>query len=108
MALKYLLDEHISNAIADGLRRRDIVAHSIYQLGRAGKSDPEQLRFAAEHGYVVVTSDTDFLVLASKTADHGGIVFIADTRRPIGTVIQRLCSFALALSDSFTNRVEFI
>jgi len=64
--VRFYLDEHIPAAVAEGLRRRGVDSLTVQQAGRSGWSDPEQLAFARTAGRVIVTMDSDFLVLASQ------------------------------------------
>ncbi len=41
--LRFYLDEHVPNAIAQGLRRRGVDVLTVQQAGRAGLTDSAQL-----------------------------------------------------------------
>ena len=45
--MKFYLDEHISKAVAEGLRRRGIDVLTIQDAGREGDPDRKQFAFAA-------------------------------------------------------------
>ncbi|MHC5935374.1 DUF5615 family PIN-like protein [Nostoc sp.] len=58
--IRFHLDENVSNAIADGLRRRSIDVTTTSGKGLIGISDGEQLHFAMSESRVIFTHDDDF------------------------------------------------
>ena len=60
MALRFLLDEDMSERVGAGLRAQDVDAVSLHEIDRANRQipDEEQLAFAAEQGRVLVTYTT--------------------------------------------------
>ena len=61
------------------------------------------------HGRVVVTDDTDFLVLAGATSDHPGIVFCRRNTHSIGEIIRFLILIhGVFDSVEIIGRVEFL
>lgn len=64
--IRFYLDEHIPNAVTQGLRRRGVDVLTVQDAGRSGLSDPEQLAFALSQQRMMITMDSDFLVLASQ------------------------------------------
>lgn len=87
--IRYYTDEHVSNAVAAGLRRRGIDVLTTYEADILGASDKEHLVFAARHGMIVFTQDADFLRLHAAGVDHTGIVY-ARQHTPIGEVVRGL------------------
>jgi predicted nuclease of predicted toxin-antitoxin system len=61
--IKFHLDENVSNAVAEGLRRRGIDVTTTPEQTLMGASDPEQLAFALKQQRVIFTQDDDFLKL---------------------------------------------
>jgi hypothetical protein len=72
--IRFYLDEHVSLAIAAGLRRRGVEVLTVQDVGMLGKEDIEHLTFALQEGYVIVTQDAEFLRLHSTGIEHNGIV----------------------------------
>ena len=70
--IKYYLDEHIHSAVAEGLRRRGVDVLTVQEAARAGLTDEEQLSFARTEERVVVTMDSDYLVLAAGGVPNAG------------------------------------
>ena len=106
--IKFYLDEHIPRAAAEGLRRRGVDVLTVQEAGRSGLADPEQLRFALSERRVLVTMDSDFLILASRGASNAGIAY-ADPRMSIGEMIRAMVLLCDVLSPTdMTNHVEFL
>jgi predicted nuclease of predicted toxin-antitoxin system len=107
--VRYLLDEDISPAVAEGLRRRSIDAVSVHDLGRAnqGVADATWLEEAATDGRVVVTyNQADFQALDEQWRAagrmRGGILWASEQiipRRAIGGLIRAL----VATGQQFTT-----
>jgi predicted nuclease of predicted toxin-antitoxin system len=77
-------------AVADGLRRRSVDVLVVQDTGRRGAPDDEQLAFASQQGRVMVTMDSDFLILAAQGASHAGIAYAKPGMRSVGQLIQKL------------------
>ncbi|MGK7936152.1 MAG: DUF5615 family PIN-like protein [Xenococcaceae cyanobacterium] len=88
--IKFHLDENVSNAIANGLRKRDINVTTSPEEGLIGASDKEQLAFALSQQRVIFTFDDDFLSLASTGIEHAGIIYARQQRQSIGKIISDL------------------
>jgi predicted nuclease of predicted toxin-antitoxin system len=105
----YHLDEHISRAIAEGLRRRGIDASTTVEAGLLSATDEAHLAYAHTQGRVLVTCDRDFLVLASRGHPHAGIVYYPLGQYPVGVVIHRLVRlWEQHSAEDMVNRVEFL
>jgi len=107
--VRFYLDEHIPKGVVDGLRRRDVNVLTVQEAGRSGKSDEEQLTFAAREGRVFVTFDDDFLKLDAAGVPHAGIVFSQTGRRTVGEMIEKLVLISSVIEASeMKNHIEFI
>jgi predicted nuclease of predicted toxin-antitoxin system len=105
VSLRLLLDEDISQRVAEGLRRRGIDAVSVYEVGRANRRvpDEEQLAFAAGDGRVLVTYNrADYQALDGRWRldgrEHAGILWCSERstpRRAIGELVRALETTAL-------------
>lgn len=80
--MKFLLDEDLPPRVAEVARGLSIDVTSVHELERTGLSDPEQLRFAAREGRVLVTGNrNDFLrftVEFFRTGEpHAGVLIVS-------------------------------
>jgi len=120
--LKLLLDEHISPAVAYGLRRRDpsLVVHSFAEWeGGAylGQEDATCMENAANQGLTLVTYDRRTIPPLLKTwsesgRDHGGVIFVDEkTISPadVGALVRALTGLVLEAGRwDWRNRVCFL
>lgn len=61
--------------------------------GMLGKPDREQLKFAEESDWLLVTFDDDFLSLVeAEGLAHAGIIFVRQPGRDIGDVVKMVDS----------------
>jgi predicted nuclease of predicted toxin-antitoxin system len=98
VTLRILLDEDLSQRVAEGLRQRGIDAISVHELAREGLPDEEQLAFAAEQGRLLITYNrADFQALdaewRSQRRHHAGILWCNERtlpRRNIGALIRAI------------------
>ena len=106
--ISFYLDEHIHRAVADGLRRRGINVLTVQEAGKSGLTDREQLSFALSERRVMVTMDSDFLMLASEGVSHAGIAY-ANPQRSIGELIGSLMLvYDVLTCDDLMNHVEYV
>jgi hypothetical protein len=104
--IKYHLDEHIDAAVAAGLRLRGVDVTTTVEQELQGASDLQQLAFAYGQGRVLVTCDSDFIVLSKAGRPHAGIVFWP--ARHVGQVASRsrLSRRGFLLARRHTRRTE--
>lgn len=88
--IKFHLDENVSNAVAEGLRRRGVNVTTTPEQNLIGASDKEQLAFAREQQRVIFTQDDDFLKLHQATVPNSGIAYCQQGNRSIGEVVKTL------------------
>ena len=97
---RLLLDEDMSQRVAEGLRARGIDAVSVHEIGRGNRrvSDEEQLDYASEQGRAFVTYNRgDLQALDAQWRrqgrQHAGILWCHERtipRRAIGDLIRAL------------------
>lgn len=106
--ISFYLDEHIHRAVADGLQHRGVNVLTVQEAGKTGASDRDQLSFAMSEGRVMVTMDSDFILLASEGLAHAGIAY-ANHQRSIGDLIGSLMLiYDVLTSADMTNHVEYL
>ena len=89
-AIRFFFDQHIPQAVANGLKQRGVELHTAQETGRCGLPDLDQLTFATAQGFTMVTFDADFLALDASGVSHAGIVWCPVTKYSIGQLIQAL------------------
>ena len=82
-------DESIWIPVADGLSRRGWSVHTARDEGTLGESDREQLRYAVERDWMLLTFDDDFLSLVEgEEMEHSGVIYVRQAGRRIGDVVK--------------------
>ena len=106
--IRFLTDEHIPNAVANGLRARGVDASTAAEAGQLRASDPALLAFVRTEGRVLITADADHLRLNAAGVPHAGILF-APPDAGIGLLIGGAMLIAGVLrAEEMVNRVEFL
>jgi predicted nuclease of predicted toxin-antitoxin system len=107
--VRFYLDQHLSHALAAGLRSRGIDVLTASDVGRCGLADPDQLAFATAEGRVMVSFDPDYLALHAAGVSHAGIAWSPATKHSIGGLINALDLIqAVLTADEMTNHVEYL
>ena len=107
--IRFHLDENVSNAIAEGLRRRGIEVTTTSEVELISVSDEDQLAFANSQKRVLVTHDHDFVALHQTGITHSGIAYCSKNRRSIGEIIGILSLiWELLEPEEMQNHIEFL
>lgn len=120
--VKLLLDEHISPAVAQGLRRRNrsltVVCMAAWERGAfLGQQDSVCLQQAAARGLTLVTYDRRTIppllkVWGEEGRKHGGVIFVDEkTISPADTggLVRALSELARATTRcDWINRICFL
>ena len=107
--IRFYLDENIANAVAEGLRHRDIDVVTTHEAGNRGISDREQLFYAYGEERVMVTQDDDLLKLASTGIKHFGLVYYHPQKRTIKQILRGLVLIYQVLeADEMRDHIEYI
>ena len=120
--LKLLLDEHISRAVAEGLRRREellaVSCMAEWEDGEfLGQRDSACLQQAAAQGLPLVTYDRRTIppllkIWAEEERKHGGVIFVDEkTISPsdTGSLVRALSDLSRKTAKwDWTNRVCFL
>lgn len=107
--IRFHLDENVSSAIADGLRRRGIDVATTAEAGLIGASDEMQLAFAHQSGRLLFTLDNDFQRLHAQGKPHAGIAYCKQGTRSIGQMLRALVVIYEAMNaDEVSGQVLFL
>jgi predicted nuclease of predicted toxin-antitoxin system len=113
--LKLLLDEMYPPALAEALNAVGVDAHTVVELGLAGRSDTDVFAEAIRRGYALLTENVgDFTHISAEHLSagehHPGILVALSSRfsrRPAG--IERIVSAIQAVADQqFEDRVVYL
>ena len=106
---RFYLDENMNPQIAIQLARRGIDATAARDVGMLRKSDPEQLRFAVEHGRVLCTEDSDFPKMADAGLEHSGIAYFPKGNLGIGYAVSALQDlYQNETAESMMNSLRYL
>ncbi|HLH26282.1 MAG TPA: DUF5615 family PIN-like protein [Chloroflexota bacterium] len=107
--MRFQLDEHMPNAVAQALRQREIDVLTVHEASLLGRPDHELLAHAHAAGRVMVTHDADYLRLHSQGVEHAGIAYCAHGSRTIGQIVERLVLIHEVFQpDEMLNRLEYL
>jgi predicted nuclease of predicted toxin-antitoxin system len=107
--ISFQCDEHLAHAVATALRRRGVEVWSATEAGMLGLADEAVLAHTRATGRVLVTHDSDFLVLHQRQQEHAGIVYCPQGTRTIGQIVAHLLLIHQVLQPSdMVNQVEFV
>jgi hypothetical protein len=113
--LKLYLDEDLSPRIVALLAERGLDVTGAHGVGQAGRSDLEQLHYAAREGRVLVTRNVaDFLEIVRQLIDrqesHAGIVLVPASFRgdEFAVVADALAGCAAAHPQGLADQVLFL
>lgn len=106
--IKFYMDEHVSRAIVDGLRRQEVDVLTVGEAGMLGAKDEAHLQLAIRLERVIFTQDSDFLRFHALGVPHRGIVY-APQGTPIGKIIRGLLLVHEVLTPTdMENHVEYL
>ena len=110
--IEIYLDENVHVLIAKIIQSHGFKAVTTQEVGRRGTSDPNQLEYATENGYAILTHNrTDFEDLATEyfalDKEHCGIVILADNSPQ--EIARRLLNILNNFTaDEIENQIVYI
>jgi predicted nuclease of predicted toxin-antitoxin system len=94
-------DESLWVPVADGLHRRGWSVKTAAEEETLGDPDREQLRYATENDWLLLTFDDDFLSLVEgEGLDHAGLIYVQQAGRQIGDVVKAVDAHLSERDDS--------
>ena len=87
-------DENVWMPVAEGLRRRGWEVTTAVGKETLGYTDGEDLRYANERGWLILTFDDDFLSLVESDheVEHSGVVYASQHGKDVGDLVRRVDS----------------
>ena len=106
--VRFYLDEHVGSVVRRALRQRGIDVETVAEAGLLGATDDAHLGHALSSGRVVVSRDSDFLVLHAEGRPHAGIAY-ASQRASARRLLDGLLLIHAALdAEEMAGAVEFL
>ncbi len=111
--LKAYTDEHVVFGLVQALRQRGMDVVRVQDRGRAQADDADLLDESLHDERIMLTNDTDFLILAAQRTEHqqrfAPIFFWPQQRRSIGQLIRNIIREASRSDyDSICSQVFFL
>lgn len=94
-------DESIWVPVADGLAQRGWEIHTARDEGTLSDPDRQQLQYARDNDWLLLTFDDDFLALVEgEGLDHAGIIFVKQRGKRIGDVVKEVDAYLDGLDEN--------
>ena len=107
--IRFHLDEQVDPEIAIQLGRCNVDVTTTVEVGLRTSSDESQLNFIRQQKRVIFTHDKDFLIIASRTSNHPGIVYCKQRSYSLGEIIEGLILIYEVYSpEEMMGRVEYL
>ncbi|HEV2500699.1 MAG TPA: DUF5615 family PIN-like protein [Terriglobia bacterium] len=74
--MKFLVDNQLPGALSGFLTSRGCDCVHVMEAGFGWAPDAEIWRYACESGRIVITKDEDFLHLANRQPQSGGVIWV--------------------------------
>lgn len=97
--MKLLFDQNLSFRLCDALRDRFPDSSQVRLLGLDRASDDEVWRYAGEHGFVLVTLDTDFRDISALRGPPPHVVLLRCGNQPTRVVAELLSEHSLRIAS---------
>jgi hypothetical protein len=110
----YIDEDAMDSDLVGALRSRGVTVITALEAGLAGKSDDEQLAFAAEHGCVLFTFNvSDFYRLHREWTgagrQHAGMILAPQQRFSVGEQLRRILRLRTTTTTArMRSQVEFL
>jgi predicted nuclease of predicted toxin-antitoxin system len=101
--VKLLLDENLSRRLVPALQAQFPGSSQVAMLGLARASDAALCEHAAQHGYVIVSKDADFVPLVAARGWRPRLVRLALGNVTNEAVLSALLAAAGRLEAAFTD-----
>ena len=99
-------DENVPTPVIEALRSNGYDVHRVQEEYGQGTNDSEVLRACAEEGYVILTNDNDFALLAEET-EHAGVVIYNDQDLRAREILRGVVRIDNAY-NSLENHLEWL
>ncbi len=106
--LAFLADEHVNRAYVSALRSNGYRVRTVGEGYEAGRPDESLLSIAWSGGFIIITSDDDFVRLADDV-DHAGIIMYRQQDHSAREFVRAIKRIDRYLGPAeFENHVEWL
>jgi predicted nuclease of predicted toxin-antitoxin system len=98
--MKLLFDENLSRRLVEAIR--DLFpdsAHVLHVGLTSGTTDRQIWDYAKQHGFAIITADTDFVTMANSLGPPPKVVLLENCDYPTGTAVRIMRANAIRLSQ---------
>jgi len=107
--LRYYLDENMDPDISEQLRRHGVDALAARDVGLLQVADGVKLRYAAAHGRILCTKDSDFADPVKWEVKHDGVAFFPDRSVSIGYAVNALLElYRNETAENMKNSLRYL
>lgn len=99
--MKFLVDNQLPGELAHWLNSRGVDAVHVLDLGYAKAADRLIWEAASGDQRIVISKDEDFVILASRSGDHGRLLWLRVGNCRTFDLIQRLEASWLRITEEF-------
>jgi len=107
--IRFHLDEHMANCVANALRQYGCDVTTPADVDLLNSDDPGHLAFAWSERRVMATHDDDFLRLHAQGVEHAGIAFChANKYAPSELIFMLRLVGECYCAEEMRGRVEYL
>jgi predicted nuclease of predicted toxin-antitoxin system len=97
--MRILCDEHVPPPLANAIRGEGLQVTTVGEALDHGASDDEVRANASEHGFVVLTNDSDFVARTDESGPDCGVLYYDDQRAPHRELVRAIRTVDDVLPD---------
>lgn len=103
--MKVLCDEHVPPAVVNALRSEGVDTATVADALEPGTADADLLAYCVDHGYVLLTNDSDFV----GRSGHRGVLYYDDQGAGPRDLVRAVRTIADLLEyDHLADRTFFV
>jgi predicted nuclease of predicted toxin-antitoxin system len=98
--MKLLFDENLSHRLVGAILDLFPGSHHVSQVGLTGGTTDRQIwDYAKEHGFAIITADTDFVTLANTHGPPPKVILLENCDYPTTVAVRIITANAALLSQ---------
>ena len=98
--MKLLFDENLSRRLVQATRDLFLDSAHVSQVGlTSGTTDSQIWDYAKQHGFAIITADTDFVTMANTYGPPPKVILLENCDYPTSTAVHIIRANAIRLSQ---------